>query len=164
MDLFTENVTSIYELINEDSNKKQFINLKMVSKQYLAYYLYRIISKFFNLFQTTASGEDIKELFEKLKIPEDFDPKMAYPLAGKMVNDEEILELIILIEINIFNTTKDFLEANETYARKQANFIRFVTQKDLNTIIRDLVDLQKLLPGLSVSAVRPNYLNNNTKV
>ena len=83
-----------------------------------------------------------------------------YPLAGKMVNEEQILDLIILKEIEMFNNLDKYIQLlpNPTGYKYIFDFIKI---KDLPIIIQDLIDLQKLIPGLSVSALRPNYLDDN---
>jgi hypothetical protein len=35
-----------------------------------------------------------------------------------------------------------------------------MAEKELSVIIKDIMDLQKLLPGLSVAIIRPYYLND----
>ena len=49
MEKFTNDIYGVYELINEGTNTKSIINTTIISKQYLAYYLYRIITKFMNI-------------------------------------------------------------------------------------------------------------------
>ena len=44
MEKFTNDIYGVYELINESKNTKSIINTTIISKQYLAYYLYRIIT------------------------------------------------------------------------------------------------------------------------
>jgi hypothetical protein len=160
MDKFNDDIESIYKLANKEDTGEEFISLRTISKQYLAYYLYRIITKYFKIFQTTTDASEIARLINLLKIPDDYDPNYAYPLAGKMVNDDDILDLIIVLEIRMFRDTTDFLEANPTFKKTNSEYLRFLESKPLDTIVKDLIDLQKLLPGLSVSALRPNYLNN----
>ena len=50
---------------------------------------------------------------------------------------------------------------NKNKQNKYQAFYKFLEEKDLEAIIKDIMDLQKLLPGLSVPIIRPNYLNDN---
>ena len=45
MDVFKTNIYNIYNLINDDKNESSLVNTKIISKQYLAYYIYRIIDE-----------------------------------------------------------------------------------------------------------------------
>ena len=44
---------------------------------------------------------------------------------------------------------------------KYGEFYEFLEDKTLENIIKDLMNLQKLLPGISVPIIRPNYYNDN---
>ena len=44
---------------------------------------------------------------------------------------------------------------------KYTDFFTFLELKAMPVIIQDLIDLQKLIPGLSVAAIRQNFLNNS---
>lgn len=160
MEKFTNDIYGVFELINNNKDVKTIINISILSKQYLAYYLYRIIVKFINIFEVGIPTGDIKNLFKILRIPAEHDIRKNYPLAGKMTNDEQILDLIILTEIDMFNKVDKYIQTlpkpdsyNEIY--------NFIKTKELSTIIQDLIDLQKLIPGLSVSAIRPDYIDDS---
>ena len=162
MDKFTNDIMNIYELINTDKSSKtsiSLINSTLLSKQYLAYYLYRIFTKFIQIFENSASTSEIKEIMKNLKIPQKHDLLKPYPLSGKMTNDEKLLDLIILSFFEIFNNTSKYIQTlpNDT---GYTNLFNFLKMKDTKTIVQDLMDLQKLIPGLSVSAIRPNYMDD----
>lgn len=159
MEKFTNDIYGVYELINESKNTKSIINTTIISKQYLAYYLYRIITKFMNLVEIALPSKDINTLIKLLRIPKEHDRRKNYPMAGKMTNDEELLNLIILSSIDILTKTDKYIKTlpNDT---GYSNINDFIKIKELPTIIQDLIDLQKLVPGLSVSAIRPNYIDD----
>lgn len=160
METFNDNLYSIFETLNNLDTSKGFINNKLLSKQYLAYYIYRIITKNYNLFISAISYKDMEEFFKYLRIPEMHDKTLPYPLVGKMPNDNEILDLIILGGIDIMNKTQKFIEKNETFKQSYPQFFIYVEDKTLEKIIADLVDLYKLVPNLAVPIIRPNVINN----
>jgi hypothetical protein len=82
-----------------------------------------------------------------------------FTLAGKMTNEEDILNLIILTEIDMFNKVDKYVQTLPNPSSYN-NIYDFLKTKDLPVIIQDLIDLQKLIPGLSVSAIRPNYIDD----
>lgn len=160
MDKFAEDLYSIYELINKNKDTKSIINTSLLSKQYLGYYLYRIFTKFIHLFENVASISEIKQIFKYLRIPLEHNRDKPYPLAGKMTNDEQLLDLIILSFLDIFGKSDKYIKSLPSdVGYKELN--EFISIKNLEAILQDLVDLQKLLPGLSVSALRPNYLDDS---
>ena len=77
-----------------------------------------------------------------------------------MINDEDILDIIILTELDMFNKLDGYINTlpNNTVYKP---FYEFIKMKNLTTIIQDIIDLQKLIPGLSVAAIRPNYKDDN---
>jgi hypothetical protein len=160
MEKFTNDVYGIYELINDGKNTKSIISVSVISKQYLAYYLYRIISKFMNVIEAALPTNDINTYFQLLRIPKEHNRLKNYPMAGKMTNDEELLDLIILTSIDILNKLDKYIKTLPNDAG-YANVYEFLKLKDLPVIIQDLIDLQKLVPGLSVSAIRPNYIDDD---
>lgn len=159
MEKFTMDILNIYELINKNKDVKSLVNIVVISKQYLAYYLYRIMAKFMNAFEVGVPSSDINNILTLLRIPAESDRYKNYPLAGKMTNDEKILDLIILSIIDMLVKVDKYIHTlpNTT---GYSNLYEFIAMKDLPVIIQDLVDLQKLIPGLSVSAIRPNYIDD----
>jgi hypothetical protein len=159
MDKFTNDIYGVYELINEGKSTKSIINTTIISKQYLAYYLYRIITKFMNIVEVAIPSKDINTLIKLLRIPKEHDKRKNYPMAGKMTNDEELLNLIILSAIDILNKLDKYIKTLPNDAGYSAIY-DLIKLKELPIIIQDLIDLQKLIPGLSVSAIRPNYIDD----
>jgi hypothetical protein len=160
MEKFTNNIYGVFELINNSKDAKSIVNIVILSKQYLAYYLYRIITKFINLFEIAIPSADINNLLKLLRIPKEHNKTQNYPLAGKMTNEEQLLDLIILTAIDMFNKVDKYIQTlpNPDAYKKIYEFINI---KDLPIIIQDIIDLQKLIPGLSVSAIRPNYIDDS---
>ena len=159
MEKFTGDIYGVFELINNNKDVKTIVNTTILSKQYLAYYLYRIIVKFINVFEIAISSTDIKNLLKILRIPVEHDIHKNYPLAGKMTNDEQLLDLIILTAIDMFSNADKYIQSLPN-PDKYNNIYDFLKTKDLPVIIQDIIDLQKLIPGLSVSAIRPNYIDD----
>jgi len=152
-------IYSVFELINNDESKN-FINIKRISKQYLAYYIYRIITKYINYVEMGCTSGDIDELMTYLRIPTQHNRKLNYPLAGKMTQDDEILDLIILKGIDMFTKTDKYIKSLPN-GKAYEDMYAFLKQKSIETIIKDLMDLQSLVPGLSVPQIRQNYINNS---
>ena len=95
-----------------------------------------------------------------LKIPSNHNPKLSYPIVGKMSNDNEMLDMIILRGIDILKKTDAYINSMPNKTAFE-DLTTFFNQKDMQTILKDIMDLQKLIPGLSVPAIRPQYLNDN---
>jgi len=159
MEKFTNDIYGVYELINESKNTKNIINVTILSKQYLAYYLYRILTKFMNAVEIAIPSQDVTTVLQLLRIPKEHDKNKNYPWAGKMTNDEEILNLVILSIIDILNKLDKYIQGLPSTGGYGIIY-EFIKLKDLPVIIQDLIDLQKLIPGLSVSAIRPNYIDD----
>ena len=163
MEKFRENIYSIYTLINDEKNKISFINTKIISKQFLAYYIYRIITKYITIIELSTSVADINFIMSLLRIPENHNRLLNYPMVGKMSNENEILDMIILGGLDMFEKVDNYLNTldKKNKQSKYQEFYKFLKEKDLEVIIKDIIDLQKLIPGLSVPIIRPNYLNDN---
>jgi hypothetical protein len=161
MEVFTDDLYSIFELINNDNESKSFMQIKTISKQYLAYYIYRIITKYMNFVELGCSGDDINEFMTYLRIPVEHNRLHNYPLVGKFTNDDKILDMLILKGIDLLTKTDKYIKSLPTNNTSFDDLYKFFKQKELTIIIQDLIDLQTLLPGLSVPQIRPNYLNNS---
>jgi len=159
MEKFTNDIYGVFQLINNNKDTKSIVNIVIISKQYLAYYLYRIIIKFINIFEIAIPSADINNLLKILRIPKEHDRTKNYPLAGKMTNEEQLLDLIILTAIDMFNKVDKYILSLPNPDAYNSIY-EFIKIKDLPIIIQDIIDLQKLIPGLSVSAIRPNYIDD----
>ena len=160
MQNFTNDIYSIYELINNTDESKSFMHIKTISKQYLTYYIYRIITKYISIAEFAATTGEINEFMSYLRIPKEHNRMLNYPLAGKLTNDDKLLDMIILRGIDILTKIDKYIKNLPKNIRSYDDLYEFFKQKELSVIIQDLIDLQTLIPGLSVSGIRPNYLNN----
>ena len=162
MEDFKNSIYNIFDLINKDTNKKSLVNTMTISKQYLAYYIYRIVTKYIILDEIATSSSDINFFMSLLRIPKEHNRELNYPMAGKMTNEDELLDMIILGGIDMFDKVNNYLNTlnDKNRQNKFQEFFRFIKEKDLSVIIKDIMDLQKLLPGLSVPIIRPNYFDD----
>ena len=71
-----------------------------------------------------------------------------------MTNDEKYLDLIILTILDMMNKLGKYIATLSNTSSYQS-LLDFLEMKQLNVIVQDLVDLQKLVPGLSVPAIPP---------
>ena len=173
MEQFLNDISAIVKSIDNNkanNNTKHIIKTSILSKQYLAYYLYRITTKFMNIVSLAIPIKQIKELLAYLRIPTEHDYTKNYPLAGKMTNDEKILDIIILIILSIFNDVEQYIKVNHNTngnttvkSNIYSDLYTFIKNKNLNIILKDLQDLYTLVPGLTVKSGRFNYINNNIK-
>ena len=164
MEDFINNIYNINDLINNDK-ESSLVNTKIISKQYLAYYIYRIVTKYISLIEAGTSADDINFFMSLLRIPNEHNRLLNYPMAGKMTNDPDVLDMLILGGIDMFEKVNNFLNTLNKKNRQNTykEFYIFMKEKELSVIIKDIMDLQKLLPGLSVPIIRPNYFND-TKI
>jgi hypothetical protein len=162
MEEFKTNIFNIYNLINDDKHESTLVNTKIISKQYLAYYIYRIVTKYMYLIEQSSTAEDINFFFSLLRIPTEHNRRLNYPLAGKLTNELEILDMVILGGIQMFEKIDNYLKMlnNKNKQNKYKAFYTFMAEKTVSVIIKDIMNLQKLLPGLSVPIIRPNYLDD----
>lgn len=155
MDRFINDIYNIYDVVNNNVDAKSYVDIKVISKQYLAYYLYRIFCKYINHFENTIPSGEIYNLLKVLRVPdENKRENTCYPLARRMTNDEKFLDLIILTILDMMNKLGKYI-ISLPKAELYQNFLEFIEMKQLNVIVQDLVDLQKLVPGLSVPAIPP---------
>lgn len=161
METFTNDIYSIYELINNNDETKTFMHIKTISKQYLAYYIYRIITKYIIVVEMGSTTADINEFMSYLRIPKEHNRLLNYPLAGKLTNDDKILDMVILKGIDMLMKADKYIKNLPKNITTYDDLYEFFKQKELTIIIQDLIDLQTLIPGLSVPEIRPNYLNNS---
>ena len=112
-----------------------------------------------NIVEVAIPSKDVNTLQKLLRIPKEHNKRKNYPMAGKMTNDEELLNLIILSSIDILNKVDKYIKTLPNSAGYSAIY-DLIKLKALPIIIQDLIDLQKLIPGLSVSAIRPNYIDD----
>ena len=163
MDIFVNDINAIYDALNnnkDSNNKKNIIKTSVLSKQYLTYYLYRILTKFINLILLSIPVKKIRKLLSLLRIPKEHDYTKNYPLVGKMPNDEKLLNLIILTILDIFINVDIYIN---TLPNKDNydNLYNFLKSKSIAIILQDLQDLYTLIPNITIKASRFNYNNDN---
>ena len=162
MDIFVNDINAIYDSLNNNkdiNNKKHIIKTSILSKQYLTYYLYRILTKFINLILLSIPVKKIRKLLSLLRIPKEHDYTKNYPLVGKMPNDDKLLNLIILTILEIFTNVDIYIN---TLPNKDSyhNFYKFLKSKSIDIILQDLQDLYTLIPNITIKASRFNYNND----
>jgi len=164
MEEFKNNIYNIYNLINDEDNKKSsLIDTKIVLKQYLVYYIYRIITKFIKLIEISTQSADINYIMKLLRIPKEHNRELNYPMIGKITKENKLLDMIILGGIDMFEKVNNYLNTldKKNKQMKYQEFFNFLKEKELSVILKDLMDLQNLIPGLSVAIIRPNLLSDN---
>ena len=162
MKTFIDDINAIYDALNtnkDSNNKKHIIKTSLLSKQYLTYYLYRILTKFINLILLSISAKQIRKLLSLLQIPKEHDYTKNYPLVGRMTNDEKLLNLIILTILDIFTNVDIYIN---TLPNKDNydNLYKFLKSKSIEIILKDLQDLYTLIPNITIKASRFNYSND----
>ncbi len=163
MEVFFNDINAIYDALNnnkDSNNKKHIIKTFVLSKQYLTYYLYRILTKFINLILLSIPAKQIRKLLSLLQIPKEHDYTKNYPLVGRMTNDEKLLNLIILTILDIFTNVDIY---TNTLPNKDSynNFYKFLKSKSIAIILQDLQDLYTLIPNITIKASRFKYNNDN---
>ena len=124
MEQFKTNIFNIYNIINNEDSKKSFINTKIITKQYLAYYIYRIITKYIKIIELAATVLDINFIMSLYRIPEHHNRLLNYPMLGKMTNDNDALDMIILGGIDLFDKVNNYLNTLDT-KNKQRKYQEF---------------------------------------
>jgi len=101
MDAFVKNMFAIFTISKQPIQKQILVKHTIVEKQYICYYLYRIICKYEKLFENVVSYKRIRNIYNMLRIPKEKE-RLCYPMAQKMVNNDEALNLIIKSMLDIF--------------------------------------------------------------
>jgi hypothetical protein len=157
MDLFIQNIQGIYDYVQALDVSNELIDSKIIHKQYIAYYLYRIICKYYNIISSITNTVLIREkIFTPLKIPHNYEG--CYALGGRMIRDEDTLDVVIN---NMIKLLKAF-EKKKTGLLDDSNqdvhdFNEFISSKNtVKSINNDIIALYKYLPGISGGAPVPN--------
>ena len=156
MDSFIQNI----EAINNDINKIQesyIVDTKIVNKQMLVYYLYRIFCKYMELFKLNTDIKSVNKILRLLKIPIDF--KKCAPLVNRLPATIKDLDLLYRALINIYKE----ISQNMSNLNSQGNREQLVYFKELiklksskEKIKEDLVLLSTLVPELSSLDKKPS--------
>lgn len=149
MDKFIIAIQEIYTEINTQNTSLLFIKPSITQKQYLIYYIYRIICKFYNLINSIGLNKNINEIKQNLQIPQNF-KYVCYPLSGKMIRNEQQLDLTFNNMITLFEEILNYLTENiNSLNDKMFNFFSYFDNKTKKQIIIDIQELTKYLPNLS---------------
>ena len=142
-------ITTIRNLQKEiDDQKKHpavLVNSIVIQKQYLVYYVYRIICHHFDFFRSIALINSIKEINVKLEISSKYQ-YICYPLANRMSTDEAQLDGVL----------DEMLKALTVAAKKIKELKRvdepieqYLANKTHDTVISDIKKLITFVPNLS---------------
>lgn len=166
MDEFIKNNYYILDIIKEKPTKQEIIDHNVIDKQYLAYYLYRILCKYENMIENSISSrQKINDIYTILRIPTNNLGK-CYPMAHKMTYNEQLLDVVILGVLDILKEVDTNLK--KSIGNKQyEEFIEFISEKTLEEILLNLKVLQQLFPNLGVTGVKPyiyDYYNKQNEI
>jgi hypothetical protein len=146
MEQFIDNVISILEDINnQKEHKSLLIDNIIIQKQYLVYYMYRILCYHFSYIRSLALTKNIKEINLKLGISSNY-KYICSPLAGRMTNDETQLNDIFATIIKLF---QDVIKKSTELKRDIKEITSYFEKKNKNQIIKDIKELVKFVPNLS---------------
>lgn len=156
MDVFIKNVKEI----NDDINKLEsdyIVNTKLVNKQILIYYLYRIFCKFINIIKLNVSDSKVNEILRVLKIPTNFEK--CVPLVNKLPNDIDNINLLVNQLIDVFTEmTTNMSNLNAQGEKIRLKYLNELMDSkfDKIKIKEDLVLLSSLVPELSILESKPS--------
>ena len=105
-------------------------------------------------------SSQIRDLLQYLNIPPGHDNTINYPLVGRMTNDEELLDIIILTMIEIFKNVDKYIIALPSISNYNNKMYAFLQTKNITTILKDLQSLQSLLPGINIKINRFSHVDN----
>lgn len=154
MDEFIKNNYFILDIIKRKPTKQEIVEHNVIEKQYLAYYLYRILCKYEKMIENSISSrQKINDIYKILRIPENYQGT-CYPMAHKMTYNEQFLDVIILGVLDILKEVDTNLK--ESIGNKQyEELIEFISEKTLEEILINLKVLQRIFPNLGVTGVKP---------
>ena len=153
MEPFIKNIYFVLDVIKRKPGKQEIVDHNIIEKQYLTYYLYRILSKYEGMMKHVVSYKRIRDIYTILRVPENYQ-QTTYPLAHKMTYNDKLLDLCILGILDIFREVDETLK--QSIGNKQyEELVEFISEKNLEMILLDLKVLQKLFPNLGVTGVKP---------
>lgn len=154
MDEFIKNNYFILDIIKRKPTKQEIVEHNVIEKQYLAYYLYRILCKYEKMIENSISSrQKINDIYTILRIPQNYQGT-CYPMAHKMTYNEQLLDVVILGILDILKEVDTNLK--ESIGNKQyEELIEFISEKTLEEILINLKVLQRIFPNLGVTGVKP---------
>ena len=133
------------EIDGQKESKSILINNVVIQKQYLAYYIYRIICHHFDFFKSIAMVNGIKQINTKLGISSKHQ-YVCYPLANRMTTDSKELDEILTAMTSFLTASAKKLEELK---RPDEPIEKYLEAKTQDTIIKDIKELIKFVPNLS---------------
>jgi len=153
MDQFIQDIDALIMMANQPVGKQPLINHNVIEKQYIVYYLYRILCKYEQLFTTNLESWKIRDIYNLLRIPKE-KRKGCYPMSQKMTSNDKLLNLILSSIVELFNQLNEDLKMTMTN-KYFMEFKEFLSKKTLERIIQDLMELHQLVPNLAAPIVKP---------
>ena len=156
MESFIKNI----ELINNYLNKIQenyIIDSKVINKQLLVYYLYRIFCKFIELFKINTDIKKVNKILRLLKITTDF--KKCAPLVNKIPTNIKELNVLYRQLINIFkDINKNMKNLNSLGDKNLLIYFKELIdlKSDKEKVKEDLIVLSTLVPELGKLERKPS--------
>lgn len=146
MDLFINNILNINDEIEKISDNIGIVNSKLKNKQYLVYYLYRIICKYNKVFLDIANSEIIKTIYTALNI--DKNVMWCSPMNGRMPTDIDLLDTVFLSMLELLTTYSEKSSSIDTNTSKDLEDFLLIKSNEEN-IKNDIKLLSELVPNLS---------------
>ena len=78
MDQFIQDINSLITISDEPVTKVKLINNNTIEKQYILYYLYRILCKYEDLFSNTLGYSKVRDIYDLLRIPSNKKNLLSY--------------------------------------------------------------------------------------
>jgi hypothetical protein len=153
MDTFIQDINALIMIANEPVGKQPLIGHNIIEKQYIVYYLYRILCKYEQLFTTNLSYEKVRDIYDLLRIPKE-KKNICYPMSQKMTSNDNLLNVILTGIVELFNQLNENLKMTMTN-NYFMEFTEFLNKKPLEKIIQDLMELHQLVPNLSAPIIKP---------
>jgi hypothetical protein len=150
-ELFITEISKIQDNIEKSQDQYDLLqDSKIRNKQYLFYYLYRIICKYRKELERTDVSEIINNLYDIINVKDNSNINKCFPLINKLTNDEKILDQILLASLSIFFKYSQEVD-KLTKTPQSKNFEDFIMSKvyEDDIIVNDLIKLSLLLPNLS---------------
>jgi hypothetical protein len=154
MNVFINDLYSLYKLIKNEPEQASIFNSKLIEKQYLGYYIYRVIYKFKNILSQQDGAGKVQRFFDLLNIPFESRGALCYPMARRFPVDDVIVDTIILAGLDILNYSQS-VSINAPVKSAYNDINNFCKIKHIKQIIIDILDLLKLVPNLSLSSIKP---------
>ena len=154
MNIFVNDLYSLYKMIKNEPDQSSIFNSKTIEKQYLAYYIYRVIYKFKNILSQQDGDSKIQRFLDLLNIPYDSRGLLCYPMARRFPVDDIVVDTVILAGLDIINYAQT-ISLSAPVKSSYDDINDFCKMKHIKQIIIDILDLLKLIPNLSLSSIKP---------